>query len=96
MIPKTERDADAAILAAATGGTWITVPRTSQEGLMVMSKSLPTDGLTPDVTAGLRQWSERGYQLTHGHGGFGFFGLPLPWGDRPAIDAYLTACGHRP
>ena len=69
---------------------------TSQEGLMVMSKSLPTDGLTPDVTAGLRQWSERGYQLTHGHGGFGFFGLPLPWGDRPAIDAYLTACGHRP
>lgn len=35
MIPKAERDADAAILAAATGGTWITVPRTSQEGLMV-------------------------------------------------------------
>ena len=25
MIPKAERDADAAILAAATGGTWITL-----------------------------------------------------------------------
>ena len=35
MIPKAERDADAAILAAATCGTWVTVPRTSQKGLMV-------------------------------------------------------------
>ena len=35
MIPKAERDADAAILAAATSGTWVTVPRTSQKGLMV-------------------------------------------------------------
>ena len=32
MIPKAERDADAAILAAATGGMWITVAPRSQEG----------------------------------------------------------------
>lgn len=32
MIPKAERDADAAILAAATGGTWITAAPRSQEG----------------------------------------------------------------
>ena len=32
VIPKAERDADAAILAAATGGTWITAAPRSQEG----------------------------------------------------------------
>jgi hypothetical protein len=32
MIPKADRDADAAILAAATQGTWITVAPRSQEG----------------------------------------------------------------
>lgn len=32
MIPKAERDADTAILAAATQGTWITVFPSSQEG----------------------------------------------------------------
>lgn len=32
MIPKADRDADAAILAAATRGTWITVHPSSQEG----------------------------------------------------------------
>jgi hypothetical protein len=67
---------------------------TSQEGLMQMSRALPTDATTPAILPGLREWVARGYQLTHGHGGFGFFGLPLPWGEHPEIDRYLTACGH--
>lgn len=39
MIPKAERDADAAILAAATGGTWITA-------------ALPTRAASPEIRLG--------------------------------------------
>lgn len=42
MITKEERDADAAILAAATGGTWITVVPRSQEGGVQLAGFGPT------------------------------------------------------
>jgi hypothetical protein len=34
------------------------------------------------------------YNLTHGTGGFGHFGFPLPWGKSAAIDYYLERNGH--
>lgn len=36
-----------------------------------------------------------GLNLLHGHFGFGFFGLPLPWGTDPDVDAFLHHHGHR-
>ena len=44
--------------------------------------------------AGKEKWIERGYYLTHGSGGFGFHGLPLPWGEDSDIDYWLKAAGH--
>lgn len=35
------------------------------------------------------------YPILHGTGGFGHFGLPLPWGKSEGIDYYLTQHGHR-
>jgi hypothetical protein len=67
---------------------------TSQEGLMVFSRALISDPDTPTMTTALRQWFERGYQNTHGHWGFGHYGLPLPWGETPEIDAMLRIFGH--
>lgn len=68
----------------------------SNEGLLQFSKALPTDMQTPTPAylAGLRQWYDRGYQISHGHYGMGLYGLPLPWGVTPEIDAFLTAHGH--
>ncbi len=63
----------------------------SQEGLIQISKALPTDP-APNSTqyiAGQRQYLERGLNLLHGHHGHGHFGLPLPWGESAAIDYYL-------
>lgn len=67
----------------------------SQEGLIRLSAALPTDVPAPATAylAGQKKWRTRGYHLTHGHDGFGFFGLPLPWGD-PDIDTYLQVHGH--
>jgi hypothetical protein len=45
--------------------------------------------------AGKKQWcDERGFWLTHSDGGFGHYGLPLPWGESPEIDYYLQCHGH--
>lgn len=63
----------------------------SQEGLIQISKALPTDP-APNPTqliAGQRQFIERGLNLLHGHHGFGHYGLVLPWGESAAIDYYL-------
>lgn len=69
---------------------------TAQEGVMKLSKALPTDPVTPaDHATWLKEWVASGHHLTHGHHGFGFYGLPLPWGESPAIDAYLQTWGHQ-
>ena len=68
---------------------------TVHEGLMQLSKALPTDRPLPaDYAEGLKQWYTRGYQLTDGHRGFGLYGQALPWGVSPEIDVFLTANGH--
>ena len=71
---------------------------TAEEGLHVVSKALPTDPVI-DATkykAGMDQWQARGYGLTHGPAGYGFYGLPLPWGRHPrSITSFPPICTHR-
>ena len=71
---------------------------TAEEGLHVVSKALETDPVidAAQYTAGQDQWQARGYRMTHGPGGYGFYGLPLPWGETPEIDYFLRANLHGP
>lgn len=66
---------------------------TAEDGLHVVSKALPTDVVVDKAkfVAGSDEWQTGGYRLTHGDGGYGFYGLPLPWGKSANIDAFLTA-----
>ena len=67
----------------------------SAEGLLVHSKALPTDKPLPGPYAnGEKEWRRRGFHLTHGPAGYGYFGLPLPWGTSSDIDVFLTTNGH--
>jgi hypothetical protein len=61
----------------------------------MVSKALPTDTVWPaSVAAGEKEWHDEGYIQTHGHYGFGHYGLPLPWGKSVNKDAFLVAHGH--
>jgi hypothetical protein len=67
----------------------------SAEGLLVHSKALATDKPIPSQYAnGEKEWLRRGFHLTHGPAGFGYYGLALPWGVSADIDVYLTTHGH--
>jgi hypothetical protein len=69
---------------------------TAEEGLHVASQVLPSDPVVDQkkYQAGLDEWQEKGYNLTHGPAGYGYYGLPLPWGDSPEIDYFLKANLH--
>ena len=69
---------------------------TAEEGLHVASQALPADVVINmnTYTAGLNQWQAKGYKLTHGPAGYGYYGLPLPWHDTPEIDYFLKANLH--
>ena len=69
---------------------------TAEEGLHVVSQALPTDPVIDmkKYTAGMDQWQAKGYNLTHGPAGYGYYGLPMPWGDTPEIDYFLKANLH--
>jgi hypothetical protein len=70
----------------------------SQEGLVQISKALPTDP-APNyntIRAGQMAFQQRGLNLLHGHHGYGHHGLPLPWGQSPEIDHYLRWNGLSP
>ena len=71
---------------------------TAEEGLHVVSKALDSDPVIDPVQykTGKEQWQARGYSLTHGPAGYGFYGLPLPWGATPEIDYFLRANLHGP
>jgi len=70
---------------------------TVHEGAIQLSKALPTDApMSAMYFTGQREWYDRGYQLTHGHRGFGQYGLPQPWGVSNPIDAFLIGNGHVP
>lgn len=65
------------------------------EGLTRVTKSQAGDPVeTAAVTAGRAEYLDRHLNLVHGPDGFGFYGLPLPWGLSSNIDAYLTFAGH--
>jgi hypothetical protein len=70
----------------------------SEEGIWLVSKSIPSDGAWGWGRMQFleRMWMEQGWHLTHGPGGWGYYGLPLPWGVSTDIDDYLRACGHVP
>lgn len=42
----------------------------------------------------LDAWFGAGLHLLYGPGGFGYYGLPLPWGKSAATDTYLEMHGH--
>jgi hypothetical protein len=69
---------------------------TAEEGLHVVSQALPTDPVVDQkkYTAGMEQWQLKGYNLTHGPAGYGYYGLPMPWGESPEIDYFLKANLH--
>ncbi len=67
----------------------------ANEGLIRVTKRLPGDAVqSASAKAGGKEWMDKGYDMLHGHGGHGFYGLPLPWGESTGIDAYLTLQGH--
>jgi hypothetical protein len=65
------------------------------EGLVRVTKSQSGDkAQSAAATRGRTEFYAKGLHLLHGHNGFGFYGLPLPWGASPDIDAYLESFGH--
>jgi hypothetical protein len=67
----------------------------SAEGLLVHSQALPTDKPVPaQYDNGQKEWLRRGFHLTHGPAGFGYYGLPLPWGRSADMDVFLATNGH--
>lgn len=71
--------------------TWSTI----QEGLFRLSRALPTDvPLPPLYSQGALEWLEDGSRELYGDNGFGFYGLPQPWGKSAAKDDYLLGNGH--
>ncbi len=65
------------------------------EGLQLITARQAGDiAASAAATRGAREYRQRGLNLLHGHGGFGYYGLPLPWGVSEDIDAHLTQCGH--
>jgi hypothetical protein len=70
---------------------------TSSEGITMHSKALPGDAVISNAAWDTQRKAYEGamLQLTHGQGGFGFYGLPLPWGVSGDIDAYLKGYGHQ-
>lgn len=49
---------------------------------------------TAAVARGALEFHERGLDLSHGHQGYGFHGLPLPWGVSADMDAAFRFWGH--
>ena len=70
----------------------------SEEGIWLVGKSTPADGSWGWTRTQFlwRMWMDQGWHLTHGPGGWGYYGLPQPWGVSTDIDDYLRACGHVP
>jgi hypothetical protein len=67
----------------------------ADEGLHVVTRRQPGDTeMTNAARRGFSKWEELGYELLHGSRGYGYYGLPLPWGEDPDIDAMLIAYGH--
>lgn len=68
---------------------------TSSEGLhdMHLAGGEPVS-LWADQEAARKDYESRGFHLTHGPGGWGYYGLPLPWGVSPLTDRWMEMQGH--
>lgn len=67
------------------------------EGVLMVTAKQPGDSPpTTQVMTGRAEFFARGLDLLHGDEGFGYYGISLPWGESPAIDAFLAYIGHRP
>lgn len=67
----------------------------ANEGLQVISLRQAGDRATSEaVERGAREFRTRALKLLHGEHGYGFYGLPLPWGVSSNLDAYLEFHGH--
>lgn len=65
------------------------------EGLFVISRRNAGDPVTnTSIQRGAREFKTRGLHLLHGHSGYGYYGIPLPWGSSADLDAYFTFNGH--
>lgn len=63
----------------------------SEEGLVMLTQGLATDP-KPDYVkyaAGKTKWRQRGYHVVYDEEGYGYQGLPLPFGVDPDIDYFL-------
>lgn len=68
----------------------------ANEGVLRVTKRLPADALpSASVKAGATEFHNKGYDMLHGPSGFGFYGIPLPWGESANIDAFLRHNGHK-
>jgi hypothetical protein len=67
------------------------------DGLLQLSRKLAGDAyLNRDrYFNGRRLWKDRGFKLLYGDDGWGYYGLPLPWGQHADIDYMLESNGHR-
>lgn len=62
--------------------------------LMITQRQAGDQEVSAAAVAGETEYKARGLELLHGENGFGFYGLPLPWGVSTNIDAFLLANGH--
>lgn len=67
----------------------------SYESLFRVSKATAEDKALPAAYyTGEAEFNRKHYDMLHGPHGFGYAGLPLPWGESPEMDVYLAAHGH--
>jgi hypothetical protein len=66
------------------------------EGLVMLSRKLASDPQLDHAryVRGEKEYIGRGYPLLYGHAGWGFYGIPLPWGQSGDMDYFLAAQGH--
>jgi hypothetical protein len=62
--------------------------------LMITQRQAGDQEMSEEAIAGEKEFNSRGLNLLHGDSGYGFYGLPLPWGVSSNIDAFLSASGH--
>ncbi len=87
--------ADGGYPTAVAVGQGRMVVSTINEGLIKISLRLGTDAPRPaNAPAGALKYWQAGYRYLHGINGWGYYGLPQPWGVDPDIDAHLTFCDH--
>lgn len=68
----------------------------ANEGLLVISRRQTGDRVAGEaVRRGEREFTNRGLSLLYGANGFGYYGLPLPWGVSSNLDAFFAFHGHQ-